>query len=212
MKKILIALSILFLLTGCNNIKNTEIEELVSIVRESKLKLSNQYRKGYKFYLPSDLQLKEIDGFNEIVTNGEYKYYMYVDLVSYYNNIKKEYKVNENCYISKIITYNEVDGYLEVNEKNDKYLIEIMYNYAKIELIVDKDYLKEAVTNSMIVLSTIKYNNDIIKNMMGEDILQFNEEHLNIFETNGGESNFLEYVQEYDAYEGEVIPDTDLIN
>lgn len=35
-------------------------------------------------------------------------------------------------------------GYVEVNLlKNDKYLVEIMYNYAKIEVIVDKSNLNE---------------------------------------------------------------------
>ena len=56
--------------------------------------------------------------------------------------------------------------------------------------------------------------NEIIKNMMGEDILNFSEEEFNIFETEASDSNFLEYVQEYDNYEADTedIPDYDLIN
>jgi hypothetical protein len=91
-----------------------------------------------------------------------------------------------------------------------------MYNYAKIEVIVDKDDINKAVTNSLIVLSTIKYNKDIIKNMMDEDILSFNEETFSIFNTNGKDSNFLEYVQEYGNYEGtddnDEVHDYDLVN
>ena len=156
--------------------------------------------------------VNKTEDFNEIIVNKNIKYYLYVDIVSYYNKIEKDYKINDKAFISEDISNNDKKGYLEVNQKNDKYLIEIMYNYAKIELIVNKDNLEEAITNSIIILSTIKYNNDIIENIMGENVLNFNEEQLDIFEAKGSESNFLEYIQEYDAYEGTEIPDLDLIN
>lgn len=212
MKKIILLIILLITATGCIKIKDNDVFKLIHEVQSSKLKLDNQYRKGYKYYLPVGMMVKKTDDFNEIIINKDIKYYMYVDIVSYYNKVKKEYKINEAAFISKDITYNDINGYLEVNQINDKYLIEIMYNYAKIELIVDNKNLEEVITNSIIVLSTIKYNDDIIKNMMGEDILNFNEEQLNIFETTGSESNFLEYIQEYDSYEGPEIPDLDLIN
>ena len=211
MKKILIIFTLFLLLTGCTNINKSSVDNLINEIKESKLKLDNTYRKGYKYYLPTNLQVKEVTGFNEIITHKGYKYYMYVDIVSYYDKVKKEYKVSPESYLSQVINYKDIDGYLEVNSQKDKYLIEIMYNYAKIELIVDIHYLKEAIVNSMVILSTIKYNDDIIENMMGEDILNFNEEKLNIFEVRGRESKFLEYVQEFDTYEDD-IPDPDLIN
>ena len=43
-----------------------------------------------------------------------------------------------------------------------------MYNYAKIELMVEEKDINQVVTNSIIMLSSINYNDDIIKNMMGE--------------------------------------------
>ncbi len=212
MKKIIVLIFLFLMLTGCVRITDAEIPELINKVQNSKSKLSNESRKGYKYYLPTGLYINEVDNFNEVIASGDTKYYMFVDIVSYYNKVKKEYKENKLSYFSKDISYNDINGYLEINQQNNKYLIEIMYNYAKIELIVDLEDIKESVTNALIILSTIKYNDDIIENMMGKDILNFNEEDLNIFKTSGEESNFLEYIQEYDSYETEEVPDTDLIN
>ncbi|MDD2409720.1 MAG: hypothetical protein PHD03_03270 [Bacilli bacterium] len=212
MKKLILFIILLITTSGCIKINDNDISILVEEVQNSKFELSNVHRKGYKYYLPVGLMVNKTEDFNEIIINKNIKYYMYVDIVSYYNKIKKDYKINDEAFISKNILNNDINGYLEVNQKNNKYLIEIMYNYAKIELIVNKDNLKEVITNSIIILSTIKYNDDIIKNMMGENVLNFNEEQLNIFEAKGSESNFLEYIQEYDSYKGTEIPDLDLIN
>ena len=65
-----------------------------------------------------------------------------------------------------------------------------MYNYAKIEVRKDDKDINEAITNSLIILTTIKYNDEIIKNLMGEDVLSFGEQTFNIFDTNSNESNF----------------------
>ena len=211
MKKLLILITILGLFTGCTNINKADIDDLISEVQKSDSKLANQYRTGYKYYLAANLNIKETDNFNEIILYKDYKYYMYVDIVSYYEKIDFTYEENNTSYISKNITYKNKLGYLEVNVKNDKYLIEIMYNYAKIEVIVDEEDLNEAIVNSLLILSTIKYNNDIIGKMMGDDALNFAEEQLNIFKTNKGESNFLEYVEEYDTYDGVDVPDLDKI-
>jgi len=118
---------------------------------------------------------------------------------------------NENAYYFKEFNYDNKKGFVEINVNNEKYLIEIMYNYAKIELIVDKDDINEVVANSLVILSSIEFNKDIIENMMGEDILNYSEEKFSIFDNNTKDSNFLEYVQEYDTYKSE-IPDYDLIN
>ena len=128
------------------------------------------------------MSVNEIYDFNEVIVSKNYKIYMYVDMVSYYNKVLNEYQINENAYFSSDITYNGISGYLEINSIKDKYLIEIMYNYAKIELMVDYDYLKEAITNSIVILSTIKYNDEIIENMMDDDLFNFQEEKLNIFD------------------------------
>ncbi|MDD2504978.1 MAG: lipoprotein, partial [Bacilli bacterium] len=65
MKKILIIITFIFLLTGCTNIEKTSVEDLINQVKTSKIKLNNIYRTGYKYYLPNNLQVKNVEDFNE---------------------------------------------------------------------------------------------------------------------------------------------------
>ena len=212
MKKLLLII-VIFSLCGCVNINKSNPDEIVETTINSKIKLSNQYRTGFKYYLPVNLNSIKSSKSNEVLTNGIEKYYLYVDLIRFYDGINYDFRVNDNAYYSRIFEHDNEKGYLEINVNNNKYLIEIIYNYAKIEVIVDKDKINEAVTNSIIILSSIQYNRDILANMLGEDILNYSEEKFSIFDTNVNDSNFLEYVQEYDNYNRETdLPDYDLIN
>ena len=212
MKKILILLLFIIFPTGCLNVQNSSVDEIIYEVQNSSLALSNQIRAGYRYYLPLGMNVLEVNAHNEVITARGFRFFLYVDFVSYYNNTPFQYQISENSYISKDITFNGKPGYLEVNVKNDKYLIEIMFNYAKIEVIVDRDFLNEAIAKSLIILSTIRFNDEIVSNMVGSNPLSFGEEEVNIFDTNRGESNFLEYVAEYDHYEDRNIHDPDRIN
>ena len=85
-----------------------------------------------------------------------------------------------------------------------------MYNYAKIEVIVDKYDLPKVISNSLIILSSVKYNSEILETIVGENILTSKEIEFNIFETKKTESNFLE-VEANNIYVEEEN-DPDLIN
>ena len=61
------------------------------------------------------------------------------------------------------------------------------------------------------ILKSVEYNDSIIANLMGDDILNFNEEEFNIFNTKGSESNYLTVDNDYKEEE-EKIFDPDLIN
>ncbi len=212
MKKIILLTILLISLTGCVNINSTSIENLVSTIKQSKLSLTNEYRNGFTYYLPVNMNVLSSDKANEVLTDGNYNYYLYADMISFYNKTSFDYKENKTSYKSLNLKDDKASGYLEINQKNDKYLIEIMYNYAKIEVMVDKDKINEAISNSLIVISSIKFNKDIIENMLGKNVLSFSEEEFNIFETNSSTSNFLEIEKEFDTYEGDDIPDYDLVN
>ena len=212
MKKIILLTILLISLTGCVNINSTNIENLVSTIKQSKLSLTNEYRNGFTYYLPVNMNVLSSDKANEVLTDGNYNYYLYADMISFYNKTSFDYKENKTSYKSLNLKDDKASGYLEINQKNDKYLIEIMYNYAKIEVMVDKDKINEAISNSLIVISSIKFNKDIIENMLGKNVLSFSEEEFNIFETNSSTSNFLEIEKEFDTYEGDDIPDYDLVN
>ena len=212
MKRLFILCSLLLMLCGCTKISNNNINTLVNEIIKSDNNKYNEYRIGYKYYLPSGISIEKNNDFNVIFNKNNIKYYMYVDAVSYYYKVKKEYQINNSAFLSMPINNDEKYGYLEIIKKNNKYLIEIMYNYAKIEVIVKKDELSDAIIYSLLILSSIKYNDDIIKSMLEEDVLNYSEESFNIFDTSTSESNFLKVIEEFDNYKEEEVPDYDLIN
>lgn len=211
MKKILIIICLLFI-TGCSDIRKQSYDDIINNIA-TRANKDNVYRTGYSYYLPRGMQVADSTLYNEAITDARYKYYLYVDIVSYYKKVTKDYSVNDNALVSKKIDYDGKFGYVEVNLlKNDKYLVEIMYNYAKIEVIVDKSNLNEAMLSIINILKSVEYNDSIIANLMGDDVLNFSEEEFNIFNTKGSESNYLTVDKDASKEEDTKIPDPDLIN
>ena len=216
MKKVLLLFILTFLLTGCMNIKNSSYEEIISSALNNKnLNYKNHTSQGYSYYLPKGLMVLEDQNGNVTIKSEKYNLYMYIDLISYYNKIPNSYSQNTVSYYSNVITNKDLFGYLEINlREKDKYLIEIMYNYAKIEVIVNNKDIKEMLSYAISLLSSISYNDKIIENMIGEDILNYNENEYNIFETASKESNLIKYDDDNDDSsdtEKNDVLDTDLI-
>ena len=213
MKKVLCLLATVLLLCGCSKINDKNYDELINSVVASNYKMENTYRTGYKYYTPTNMDILNTLDYNETLADDNYKYYFYVDVVSYYNRVIEKFKEDDKAVYSKSINYEDKYGYIEINKwKNGKYLLEIMYNYAKIEVIVDEENVKSAITNSMVVLSSVKYNNNLLESIVGENVLTAKEIEFNIFETKKNESNFLK-VSEEDVYEDNDVPnDPDLVN
>ncbi len=211
MKKVLIIICLLFI-TGCSDIRKQSYDDIINNIA-TRANKDNVYRTGYSYYLPRGMQVADSTLYNEAITDARYKYYLYVDIVSYYKKVTKDYSVNDNALVSKKLDYDGKFGYVEVNLlKNDKYLVEIMYNYAKIEVIVDKSNLNEAMLSIINILKSVEYNDSIIANLMGDDVLNFSEEEFNIFNTKGSESNYLTVDKDASKEEDTKIPDPDLIN
>ena len=211
MKKLLIIICLLFI-TGCSDIRKLSYDDIINNIA-TRANKDNVYRTGYSYYLPRGMRVADSTLYNEAITDARYKYYLYVDIVSYYKKVTKDYSVNNNALVSKKLDYDGKFGYVEVNLlKNDKYLVEIMYNYAKIEVIVDKSNLNEAMLSIINILKSVEYNDSIIANLMGDDILNFSEEEFNIFNTKGSESNYLTVDKDASKEEDTKIPDPDLIN
>jgi len=203
MKKILLILLILVVSTGCKDIKKESYKNLIdsSIKENYNNKIYNTYHNGYKYYLPKYMSIKDGLDYNEKLNSDYFTYYLYVDVISYYNNIKVEYEENKDAFISYKFKYKDKNGYIEVNEINNDYLVEIIYNYAKIEVKVDELNLNETIYNSITILSTIKYDKEIIDNLIGENKINSKEESLKIFEEKKDNDDFLEIIEEYDTYE-----------
>ncbi len=214
MKKCVLLLTLLFLLTGCMPINKSSYEEIISFsLNNQKINFKNHSSFGYSYYLPKGLMVLEDQNSNVTIKSEKYNMYLYVDLISYQNKIKNVYVENNTSYYSKTISNGDFFGYVEINlRENEKYLIEIMYNYAKIEVIVNNKDIKEMLSYAISLLSSISYNDKIIENMIGEDILNYNENEYNIFETISSDNHLGNDKgnQNSDTNESQ-LPDTDLI-
>lgn len=213
MKKIVIIISMLFLITGCTNINKLNYSDIVNNISTSSPK-NNIYRTGYSYYLPRGMQVSDSTMYNEVIEDANSKYYLYVDVVSYEKKIEKDYHINDKAIYSSKISFEDKFGYVEINLlKNNKYLVEIMYNYAKIEVMVDYDDINLAVLNAVTILRDLEYNDMTIESIASNKSQKFNDETYNIFNPKGNDNNYLDIIQNEDdtnAEENEEI-DTDLV-
>lgn len=210
-KRILIVIICIFMCIGCNtptimNISNDDIMKNVDTILSKKIKFSNKDAIGYQYYLPNGMSVKEVNDFNQLITSNGISYYFYADVVSYYYKVSSNYKVNKKAYISEKLDYNGKTGYLEVNKDGDEYFVEMMYNYAKIESSVPKYDLVDSISNMSYILSSVKYNKNIVETLIGNKKYDLSDnETYNIFESKKkSDGNFLDYVNEYDNYNGDV--------
>lgn len=202
MKKYFRYLSLLFMLllvTGCTvvRIDTSNVDTIVNVVLSKNNTLYNQVGKGYKYYIPRGVNYIDTVDFNEkLYSNGNY-YYIYIDAVSYYNKTDPIYKYDPSLYYSREFVINDKTGYLQIKKTNtDKYLINFVYNYARIQALVNKENINEVVLNSSYMLSTVKFNNEVIKLMLDEEYFTNKEETYTVFEKKNEGSNFLEYTDE----------------
>lgn len=185
MKKFLI-LFLLFFMTGCTvvRIDTSDIDNTISVILSKENKLYNQVGKGYKYYIPRGVSYIDTDELNDKLYSEGYYYYLYVDAVSYYYKVDINYTEKQDAYYSKKIDNNGKKGYLQIDEYNGAYLIQFVYNYAKIETIVAKEDINNAVLNCSYILSTIKFNNNVVKLMLDENYLINKEESYDLFKPN----------------------------
>ena len=204
MKKVILIVFLCFIVCGCVNVNNSSIDQILTDSLSSELKFYNTQRSGYKYYLPKGIKTLNKNDYNEILADGKNKYYMYVDVLSYKNKISFDYIRKTDAYYSNVIKYQDKFGYLEIKIlENGKYLIEIMYNYAKIEVMVEDKEINKTIAYAISILSSIEYNDNVLDNLLGENKLNFSDEEYNIFETAETESNYLDWVEKYDNYESE---------
>ena len=92
--------------------------------------------------------------------------------------------------------------------------MEIFYNYAKIESYVNEDNLNEALYNSIKILASIEYNDKVLSTTIGENVLDYQEEVYDFFDSKREEGNFLDYIEEYDVYDDseDKVKDEDVLD
>ena len=190
------------LFTGCTvvRIDTTNIDTIVEVVLSKDNHLYNRVGKGYKYYVPKGVTYIDTTELNDkLYSNGNY-YYLYIDAVSYYHKVDVSYEEEDSLYYSKEIDIQGKQGYLEIQEQeNGMYVIEFVYNYAKIEAMVSEEDINEVVLNASYILSTVQFNNDVIKLMLNETYFTNKEETYDIFEDKEdrtSSSNLVEYEDE----------------
>ena len=197
MKKLILIICLLFI-SGCSvvRIDTTNIDNIISVVLSKDNTLYNQVGKGYKYYVPRGVSYMDTNDYNDVLySNGQY-YYLYIDIISYYHDVTRDYVVNEDAYYSKAININDKFGYLEINKQdNGKYFIEFMYNYSKIESLCDYEDINDIVLNSSYILSTVKFNSNVIKAVLDEEFLS-SEEKYDIFTSKQDTNDFLKLEEE----------------
>ena len=173
-KKVLILSLILLLLTGCTSVRidTKSIDNILNVILTKDNKLFNQVGSGYKYYLPSGVTYIDNDDLNNVLySNGVY-YYLYIDTINYYYKVKNNYVENKNLYYSKVLFTDDgfkYQGYLEIDKQDELYYIVFYYNYAKIEAIVPESELNNTILNASYILSTIKYNYNVVDLMLKDD-------------------------------------------
>lgn len=195
MKKVILVLLVVFLLSGCSvvRIDTNNIDNIVNVVLSKNNKLYNQVGQGYKYYLPGGVTYIESDELNDILyCNGNY-YYLYIDAINYYYQTKMEYAEDSSLYYSREIKTSDGfnhSGYLQIKEVDDLYYVDFVYNYAKIEAVVKEEDLRNTILNSSYILSTIKYNYNIVELMLKEDYFTNKTGKYNTYDTKENSGKF----------------------
>lgn len=207
MKKIVLLLCLVVLLTGCSirQVKYDSIDTIIESVLTKKIDLSNSYFDGYKYYLPRGLRLVGKKDYNAKLVSGKNTYYLFVDVIAYYNKVDSKFEPSDGYY-SKELNFNNKKGYIEITKTDGLYFVEIMYNYAKIETLVEERDLNTAIINSCYILSSVQFNDKVIETLIGENALDYKETIFNIFGPHRDKDEFLNYEENY-QYKGDIEED-----
>lgn len=209
MKKVFILLLILLLCVGCTRIDNIEnLDLIVDSVLKNQDKPANTTSLGYKYYLPIGVSKTYDKDYNQKFKVDDNYIYLYADVVSYYHQNALNFdETEDNAYYYKKINNNGKTGYIKIQkEEDEQYYIKIIYNYSKIESYVEQSEINKILTNSMIILDSIDYNEEIIKNIIDDEKSIGTDKEYKIDKPDDTESKFSEYLSEY-VQEEEPSPD-----
>lgn len=209
MRKLLSIILVIVLLTGCSiqqTPKNFN-QQVVSALKNNHR--PNYVTQGYKLYLPFDVKVYNDKNNNlELYYQGKFLY-MYTDLISFYYKYQEGYKydVNVKAAYSKKLDYKDKLGYIEINKYKNKFFVQVMYNYAKIETVVyNKVEAYETALTSLRVLNSVVYKQKIVEALIDDKaILNSDEEIFQLFKPKQDKTDFIQYVEDYDKYNEEII-------
>ena len=199
-KKIIVVLCLL-LFTGCTNtyyMNNLSYEEILNNATSEVNNLHNTNNKGFKYLLPSGFNITKDDGFNQTLISQNNIYYLNVDIVSYYYKKNLNETKNIDDYYFYSFDKNDSEGYLRIRKNNDKFFVELCYNYAIIEVEVEESEIRYAISRGITILNSIKYNDSVIEKQLNDRDLDTKETTYKIPEPKdkNEKKNVLEYINE----------------
>ena len=205
MKKYLLFILALLIFTGCSMVRidTLDYKAINDKILSLNIKTYNKIGKGYKYYAPRGVIRTDSNTYNDVLKRGNNNYYLYVDIVSYYYKQKPSFKVSNNAYYFKELKNGKKVGFIKILSKKDKMFVQMVYNYAKIETYVNEEDLDQTIEDISYILSSIKFNDSLLKKMYEAGNLDSKEESYRLFENKEKEGNFIEYIKEYDKYDGE---------
>lgn len=198
-KKIIVLICTLFLV-GCTstNINKLTLEEIIDNEIKEENNYTNVNNKGYKYYLPKEFNVSENNNYIQVLSSNNNRYYMNINLVSYHykNIIASTHDVDDYEYYE--FENNDKKGYLKIEKDGDDFFVELCYNYAIIEVEVKESELRYAISRSIEILSSIKYNDLVIEKYIVDNNIDESETIYKIPEPENKEDkkNVLEYIEE----------------
>ena len=206
MKKVIVLLSLVVIfMTGCSVTKldGRNYEKNIETLLSKKNSLYNVYYDGYKYYLTKGISFIDKDEYNSLLKDKyNNKYYLYVDAIGYYHKIENTYKENSKSYYSKKLEYKKGNGYIQIDEVDNNYFIQFVYNYVKIEAYVSRNSLVDSINNMCYILRSVKFNDSVLESMIGENALDYKEEDYSLFKADSTKETYMDIVErsETDAY------------
>lgn len=202
MKRRIVLLSIIVLLiSGCSVsvLDNTNISKNMKILLSDKVKLYNVHFDGYKYYVPKGMKFLNKEEYNALLCDrfGN-QYYLYIDAISHYHKIKNTYEVSSKSHYSEKLHYNKKTGYIQIDEVDEKYFIQFVFNYAKMEAYVSKDDLVLAVDYMCYILRSVTFNDKVLESLIGDNVLNYKEENFTLFKADSSKEDFLDVVSKYE--------------
>jgi len=197
-KRFILLVIIALILTGCTRIDGN-VDNIISATMTKEIKNVNTVSTGYELYIPMGVIQLVDNEYNQKFKIRDTHIYLYVDTISYYYKNNLNYKTTGDYnYYYKTITLNGKTGYIGVNKlDNGSFFVEIVYNYSKMEFYTSEEDFPVVVANSLMIINSIKYNDNLIKIELEDITNDGREVKYELDKPKDSESTFSQYLQEY---------------
>ncbi len=206
-KRFILLIITLLVLTGCAKI-DSNLDNVVNATMTKEVNDVNTVSTGYQLYIPMGVIQLVDNEYNQKFKIRDTHVYLYVDTISYYYKNSLNYKsLDSYNYYYKEINLNGKTGYIGIDKLDDgSFFVQIVYNYSKIEFYSSENDLSVLVANSLIIVNSIKYNDNLIRIELEDVTTDDRKIKYELDKPDDSESTFSKFLQEYvEPTEEEVI-------